>query len=278
MFKKIAFNIILLFVLCMSGVTAQASDDGDIVEFQGDRYVIHVDKMGVDSEMTLLDVLNTCPEFLSINGKKIDQNYKLRVDNIDLVMDGETFLANVKACEIDRIQVCSNTSVAKAVGGTRGVIDIYYRDDVKTDGKVAVTGSTYGNGMAYADVANKSERLTVRGYALARTSYGKSYPTEVYKMTDRGLAENVHLSLDWKMTQSDRLFIKVFQEFDNSKQKIYDPDLLEAHPYYSRYVGLVLSYSLSPLPTIWCVSRCRSANVWIVCRKVSNKWFPPCSS
>ena len=195
MIRPIAFNIILLFVLSMSGVTVQAADDGDIVEFQGDRYVIHVDKMGVDSEMTLLDVLNTCPEFLSINGKKIDQNYKLRVDNINLVVDVETFLANVKACEIDRIHVCSNTSVAKAVGGTKGVIDVYYRDDVKTDGKVAVTGSTYGNGMAYADVANKSEGLTVRGYALARTSYGKAYPTGVYKMTDRGLTENVHLKL-----------------------------------------------------------------------------------
>ena len=101
----------LAVALGMSGVTARAADDGDIVEFQCDRYVIHVDKMGADSEMTLLDVLNTCPEFMSINGKKIDQNYKLRVDNIDLVMDVETFLANVKACEIDRIQVCSNTAV-----------------------------------------------------------------------------------------------------------------------------------------------------------------------
>ena len=245
MFKKITLNIMLAVALGMSGVTARAADDGDIVEFQGDRYVIHVDKMGADSEMTLLDVLNTCPEFMSINGKKIDQNYKLRVDNIDLVVDVETFLANVKACEIDRIHVCSNTSVAKAVGGTRGVIDVYYRDDVKTDGKVAVTGNTYGNGMAYADVANKSERLTVRGYALARSSYGKAYPTGVYKMTDRGLAENVHLSLDWKMSQSDKLFIKVYQKFDNNKQKIFDPELLETHPYYNRYVGLVLSYSHS---------------------------------
>ena len=96
-----------------------------------------------------------------------------------------------------------------------------------------------------ADVANKSERLTVRGYALARSSYGKAYPTGVYKMTDRGLAENVHLSLDWKMSQSDKLFIKVYQKFDNSKQKIFDPELLETHPYYNRYVGLVLSYSHS---------------------------------
>ena len=222
---------------------AYAADDDEIIEFQGDRYVIHVDKMHPDSEMTLLDVLNTCPEFLSVNGKKIDQNYKLRTDNIDLVVDPESFLANVKACEIDRIQICSNTSVAKAVGGTKGVIDIYYRDDVKTDGKVALTGSTYGNGIVYADVANRGEKLTVQAYALTRSSYGKAYPTDAYKMTDRGLAENLHLSLDWKMSQNDRLFIKAYQKFDNTKQRIIKPEMIRALPFYNRYIGLVLSYS-----------------------------------
>ena len=62
-------------------------------------------------------------------------------------------------------------------------------------------------------------------------------------MTDRGLAENVHLSLDWKISKNDRLFIKAYQEFDNNKQKVYDPDLFLTLPYYNRYVGLVLSYS-----------------------------------
>ena len=151
-----------LLALSMNGVTAHAADDDEIIEFQGDRYVIHVDRMNPDSEMTLMDVLNTCPEFLSINGKKIDQNYKLRTDNIDLVVDAESFLAQVKAIEIDHIQICSNTSVAKAVNGTKGVMDIYYRDDVKTDGKAALSGSTYGNGMLYADVTNRSEKLTLQ--------------------------------------------------------------------------------------------------------------------
>ena len=230
-------------VLCLGGMTAHAASDDDIIEFQGDRYVIHVDRMHPDSEMTLLDVLNTCPEFLSINGKKIDKEYTFRMDNVGLVVDVESFLANVKACEIDRIQICSNTSVAKAVNGTRGVIDVYYRDDVKADGKLALSGSTYGNGQLYADVANRSEKLLVQAYALARSSYGKAYPTDVYRMTDRGLAESVHLNLDWKISKNDRLFIKAYQNFENKKQRIYDPDLVETLPFYNRYVGLVLSYS-----------------------------------
>ena len=93
-----------LLLLGMCGLNSYAADD-DIIEFLGDRYVIHVDKMNPDSEMTLLDVLNTCPEYLSIHGKKIDQVYTLRIDNIDLYVDGETFLANVKAREIDYIQI-----------------------------------------------------------------------------------------------------------------------------------------------------------------------------
>ena len=128
-YRDLLRNGILVLMLSMISVTAQAADDHEIIEFQGDRYVIHVDRMNPDSEMSLLDVLNTCPEFLSLNGKKIDQNYKLRTDNIDLIVDPESFLANVKACEIDRIQICSNTSVAKAVNGTKGVIDIYYRQE-----------------------------------------------------------------------------------------------------------------------------------------------------
>ena len=233
---------ILMCVLFMSCLTAHATDD-DVIEFRGDRYVIHVDKMAPDSEMTLLDVLNTCPEFLSVNGKTIDKNYILRIDNVGIVMDNETFLANVKACEIARIQICSNTSVAKAVSGTSGVIDIYYRTDAKHDAKVALQGSTYGNGMLYADVTNRSEKLTMQAYTMAHTSFGKAYPTDAWRMTDRALAENMHLNLNWKMSGQDRLIIKAFQKFDNQKQKLSYPQQVADIPAYSRYLGLVLSYA-----------------------------------
>ena len=37
----------------MSGVTAHAANDDEIIEFQGDRYVIHVDRMHPDNFYTL---------------------------------------------------------------------------------------------------------------------------------------------------------------------------------------------------------------------------------
>jgi hypothetical protein len=250
--KKMIFNrtgvarVVVTTVLALFAILpAPAADDDsdDIIEFLGDRYVIHVDKMHPDSEMTLLDVLHTCPEFLSENGKTIDLNYSLCVDDIDLIMDAESFLANVKACEIDYIEISSNSSVAKPVDGTRGVIDVYYREDMKTDGKVALAGSTYGNGMLYTDVTNRSEKLAVQAYALAHTSYGKAYPTDANRMTDRSLAENVHVRLDWKISDSDRLLIKAYQTFNNNKLKLFYDDAREEYPFYNRYVGLLFSYT-----------------------------------
>ena len=58
----------LSLALSVSGAI-HAADDDEIIEFQGDRYVIHVDRMNPDGEMTLMDVLNTCPEFLSIDSR-----------------------------------------------------------------------------------------------------------------------------------------------------------------------------------------------------------------
>lgn len=236
-------GILCLCAFCINALCAHAASDDDIIEYQGDRYVIHVDRMHPDSEMTLLDVLNTCPEFLSRNGKTIGLDYQLRIDNNVIVVDYETILANVKACEIDRIQICSNTTVAKAVDGIRGVIDIYYREDIKTDGKVALMADTRGNGKAYADITDRTQKLTVQGYAMLRNSYGKAYPTDVFKLTDHNLLENLHLKLDWHISKSDRLIVKGSHIYSNGKEKLFNPDLTATHPSYSRYYGLIVSYS-----------------------------------
>lgn len=232
---------LFMCLLCLNGLTAQADDN--IITHTGDRYIIHVDKMNPDSEMTLMDVLHTCPEFLSLDGKTISSQYSFRIDNIEIFLDRETFLTHLKACEIERIHICTNASVSKAVDGTRGVIDIYYRRDAKTDGKVALSGSTYGNGKVYADIISNTEKLTVRGYALARTSYGKAYPADISRITDHAFIENLHLSMDWKQSDNDNLILKATQGYDDTKQKLFNPDLIGTIPNYFRTYALILSYA-----------------------------------
>ena len=58
----------ILCSLLLAG-SAFAQEEQEIIEHFGDRYVIHVDALNPDREMTLMDVLQTCPELMSANGK-----------------------------------------------------------------------------------------------------------------------------------------------------------------------------------------------------------------
>ena len=84
----------------------------DIIEHRGDRYVIHVEALNPDSEMTLLDVLHLCPELISYDGKNITNGYRLRINNTYLSVDWETALENIKASELKYVQICNWTSLS----------------------------------------------------------------------------------------------------------------------------------------------------------------------
>ena len=56
----------------------------DIIEHEGNKYIIHVEQLNPDPEMTLLDVLHICPELMSSDGKTITADYVLSVDDIFL--------------------------------------------------------------------------------------------------------------------------------------------------------------------------------------------------
>ena len=62
---------LVTYILCLVlfPVDILAQKEQEIIEHKGDRYVINVDAMKPDKEMTLMDVLQTCPELLSGDGR-----------------------------------------------------------------------------------------------------------------------------------------------------------------------------------------------------------------
>lgn len=56
----------------------------EIVEYHGNHYTIHADALEPDAEMTLLDVLQICPEFITTDGKNITADYVLTIDDISV--------------------------------------------------------------------------------------------------------------------------------------------------------------------------------------------------
>ena len=92
------FYILLLTIFLVCSTSKICAQD-EVIEHQGNKYIIHVEQLNPDTEMTLLDVLHICPEFFSTDGKGITANYLLSVDDIVLSVDYRPLLENIKACE-----------------------------------------------------------------------------------------------------------------------------------------------------------------------------------
>lgn len=140
-------NLILntLLSCCLTPVQAQ---EEDVIEHLGNKYVIHVDQLKPDTEMTLLDVLHICPELMASDGKTLTADYLLSVDDIMLSVDYEPLLESIKACELSEVVVCTYGAVNNATDGVQGSIDLAFKEGEGLTGKIGVNGSTYGNGKA----------------------------------------------------------------------------------------------------------------------------------
>ena len=219
--------------------------DDVLIEHQGDHYVINMEALNPDSEMTLMDVLQMCPELTIGNSFALNENYVLCVDDVDLFVDNITFLKQVKATEIESIDIYMNPSVSQGVGGTEAFINIRYKKTEKksTSGKVALEGSTYGNGLLYADVKTQQRNLGIRGYALMDLYYAKGSPVEGGMLMQRQMTQNAHVTADWDISFVDNLKVKLFQQFTDYKKSYRHLDEGTEVPIHERFGSMSATYT-----------------------------------
>lgn len=213
-----------LFTLLLAVVfTCKISAQDEIIEHQGNKYIIHVEKLDPDSEMTLLDVLHLCPEFFSTDGKDITADYLLSVDDIVLSVDYKPLLEGIKACELSEVIVCSYGAINNAMDGHTGSIDLQFKEGSQgLDGKFSINGSTYGNGRVYADIVSTGEHVTVRGFAQTSLNYGKTTGLEPNSIVSRSTIENAMVFVNWNPSDRDEVRFKFQQGFSDSKSRITD--------------------------------------------------------
>ncbi len=245
MLKKGIKKLLLVAMLLTCNMAAWADDE--VFSYEGDHYVINVEALHPDSEMTLMDVLLVCPDFITTDGRNLVGKYELCVDNVSHIMDIESFTQNVKASELKEIHIYNFGSVSQGSNGQYGVIDVYYNTPAApgTSGKVAIEGSTYGNGKLYTDVMTSSENVVVKGYALTSLKYGTGTTDDVDFFRSRRIVENAHLSLNWDISPKDNLMIKAYQKFYNYKEHshIIEDDEMYDIPIYERYGDFVATYN-----------------------------------
>ena len=193
----------------------------EIVEHQGNHYTIHADALEPDGEMTLLDVLQICPEFMTIDGKSITADYVLTIDDISVGGNWESLLQNIKAIELDELHIYNYSTVANGDDGISGEINITFKDAKQRDAKIALSGSTYGNGRMFASYAESGEKLSVRGMLNTELRYGKGSINDAMNMTSRRGIEKATVFLNWHPTERDKLEFKLVQGYLDQANRFY---------------------------------------------------------
>lgn len=204
-------TLLLTAALCGTACTASASPITQI----GDRYIINVRELELQGDESLADLLMMCPDVMTLDGKTVLTSdplanlygrYALRIDNVDYGLDGSTFLHNLKAREIEKIQICTNSEVMKGAGSMKKVIDIQLRDGEGVSGRAGLFGDTYGKGEAIGSVRYDSDNLTILSHiegSIQRTAFDPMAEKTSYAQHRRH--EGAKVSADWDITKKDNL-------------------------------------------------------------------------
>jgi hypothetical protein len=199
-----ARTILFLFFF-LSGIGMMAAEDEPVVEMRADRTIIYPQRMELNGEETLFDILEMYPDLLStdLSGTDLFDGWQLRMDNVVLSGDTRLMVTQIKARQISKIQVCDNASVAKGRNGDGRVIDINLaRADDGAHGFASVQGAT-------------DKMLAPSGIVRYGSGNTELWSSATYTHTDKSgqvdNAENLHLQMTNRLTQHDRLLTYVTQ-------------------------------------------------------------------
>ncbi len=103
---------LMILITCLLVSVAVFADDGlPIVEVKADRTILYPQRMKLNGEETLMDVLQMVPDLLMAGYEDVISDYNLRIDNVPVNGDERLILTQMKARDIDKIQVCNNKRV-----------------------------------------------------------------------------------------------------------------------------------------------------------------------
>ncbi len=169
------FRRIYILVCCMlMAVTTPAQSSLPIIEIRADRTMIYPQRMELTGLESLMDMLQMMPDLMIAGYDELINSYSLRIDNVPVSGDKRLILSQMKAKDIERIQVCDNTGVAKGTIGMGKVLDINMKISEGlnglAEGQAELGKDIHGNGTVNALYGSKGTDI----YANAAYQYQES--------------------------------------------------------------------------------------------------------
>lgn len=219
--KHLNANLILLAIMVWMPLMQQKvqANDGKqpVVVLKHDRTVIYPQRMQLNGNETLLDIIQMYRGMLVTGYNNMLDGYKLRLENDNMLGDVRTLLTNIRAVDVEKVQIVDNPGVQKGTTGLGGVIDISLKKCIGTYGLVGIEGA--GNGPAAIAGEGASNILPS---AMVRYSTTK---TDVTGFVDYGHGssngvtndkETVHLNVLSELTGRDNQILTLSQQFGES--------------------------------------------------------------
>lgn len=117
-------NVLLSIGFLLLSVPMAAESGLPIIEMKADRVMIYPQRMELTGEESLMDILMMVPDLMIAGYEDVISNYNLRIDNCSMNGDTRLIISQMKAKDVEKIQVCDNTGVAKGTIGMGRVLDV----------------------------------------------------------------------------------------------------------------------------------------------------------
>ncbi|MCR5819233.1 MAG: hypothetical protein K6F89_09090 [Prevotella sp.] len=244
--KRILHGLLLLLLsvynapLLANESETSTTGQTEIIEHIGDGYIIYVDRMELNGDESLMDILMICPEFLSQDGKTILNNYGLFIDGLNINIDTEGFLYHTKARDITTITIFSASVVMNGDDELEGEIDISFKDDAAAS-QAVLMASTYGCAELYSDLTyhSKDRRFTLTGTVVGDLNYQKLQSQNSH-IAEHEAKDNIRLAAKWAMTERDSLQLILTQNF--TYRRLRGTNAESVIPNYYRNLSFIGAY------------------------------------